>query len=242
MIFYSNGNNVLGKKVKNAMEKFGLNVTYSDSLAMVADMIVDNQKTIVFIDKVFSKYAKIAADIVNSKVFNNALIVFIDDDSEYYSQYLTSSHMAVVDETGVENKLGEMLHICNDYISGKVNINMRIVSDILSSYLSKLGFSPKHSGYRYIKQCVEYAIQNSFDIGKSLYKETYLFVGKKNHESSAGVERNIRNAISQAYMNTGFKVESFECLQDNKVTNRVLLSYLVDRLSVDQNIYVVDTI
>ncbi len=240
IVFYSKNNDILGKRIKSVIEKFGMEVTYSNDLAMVTDIVVEGQKSIVFVDKVFAKYVKVVSHMINSKVFNNVLVVFIDDNVAYYKPYMTSLHMAVIPESDVENKVGIVLQSCRQYIDSKFNVNMRVVSDILSGYLSKLGFSPKHAGYRYIKQCVEYAIQNSFDVGKSLYKETYLYVGKKNNETIAGVERNIRNAISQAYLNTGFKVDSFECLAENKVTNRLFLSYLVDRISVDENIFMVD--
>lgn len=238
IVFYSKNNDVLGKRIKNVVNKIGFELTYSNELAMVTDIVVEGNRSIVFVDKVFSKYAKMVSHIISSKIFNNVLVVFVDDDEEKYKEYTKSVHLNVITERNLENEVLRVLQSCRQFIDSKVNVDMRVVSDVLSGYLSKLGFSPKHSGYRYIKQCVEYAIQNSFDIGKSLYKETYLFVGKKNNESIAGVERNIRNAISQAYLNTGFDVETFESLHENKVTNRMFLSYLVDRISVDENIYI----
>lgn len=240
VVFYSKENIVLGNKIRSAMDSIGLELIYSNNLALVMDIIVESQRSVVFVDKVFAKYVKVVSQLIGSKVFNNVLVVFVDDDQTKYNQYALGANLAVVSETNIVSMVGGILQSCRQCISEKVKINMRVVSDILTIYLSKLGFSPKHSGYRYIKQCVEYAIQNSFDIGKSLYKETYLFVGKRNNESIAAVERNIRNAISQAYLNTHFDVPDFEVLHDYKVTNRMFLSYLVDKLSTDKRIYVLD--
>lgn len=242
VIFFSDGNIVLGNKLKSAIDKIGLELTYSNNLAMVLDIVHDSNRAVVFVDKKYSKHVKIVSLMIQSKLLNNVLVVFVDDDKSKYAPYISMLNMSVVPETYLDAQIGTILQCCREQIDGKLSVNMRVVSDTLTRYLSKLGFSPKHSGYRYIKQCIEYAVQNSFDIGKSLYKNTYLFVGKRNNETMAAVERNIRNAITQAYENTHFDIPTFEVLRDSKVTNRMFLSYLVDRISTDKNIFVMDDI
>ena len=236
-LFYSKDNNVLGKRIKENMAKFGFEITYANSLADVIDLVYTGDRTLIFVDKIFRKYKNFIYEITKSKLFNNVLVVFVDDDYMYYEECISSNNFFTISEQNFEKELGNILRQCRTYISNKHTINMFLVSDIVSGYLTQLGFSPKHAGYRYIKQCVEYAIQNSFSIGKSLYKDTYLFVARKNNGSCASIERNIRNAINQAKINTGFEVEGFPDLKSKKITNRFFLSYIVDKLSHNENIY-----
>ena len=236
-LFYSKNNIVLGKRIKENLAKFGFEINYSSSLADIVDLVSNGNRTLIFVDKVFKKYKNLIFELTKSKLFNNVLVVFVDDDSNYYSDFLDSNNFFIISEKEFEKELGGILRSCRTYISNKHSINMFMVSDIVSGYLSKLGFSPKHAGYRYIKQCIEYAIQNSFSIGKALYKDTYLFVARKNNGSCASIERNIRNAINQARLNTGFDVDGFPDLSNKKITNRYFLSYLVDKLSNNQSIY-----
>lgn len=236
-LFYSKDNIVLGRRIKENMARFGFELMYAHDLAELIDMVYNGDRTLIFVDKVFKKYTNFIYELTKSKIFNNVLVAFVDDDEMYYSKCLDSNNFFVISETYFEKNLGNVLRSCRTYITNRLNVNMFLVSDIVSSYLSKLGFSPKHAGYRYIKQCVEYAIQNSFSIGKSLYKETYMFVARKNNGSSASIERNIRNAIQQARLNTGFEVEGFDDLNTEKMTNRYFLSYLVDKLSHNSKIY-----
>lgn len=236
-LFYSKNNNVLGKRIKENMARFGFDLSYANNLANVVDFVCSGERTLIFVEKVFKKYKNFIYEITKSKLFNNVLVVFVDDDYMFYSECMSSNNFFTISEENFEKELGGILRQCRTYISNKHCINMFLVSDIVSGYLSKLGFSPKHAGYRYIKQCIEYAIQNSFSIGKSLYKDTYLFVARKNNGSCASIERNIRNAIAQAKLNTGFEVEGFDDLNSQKITNRYFLSYLVDKLSNNENIY-----
>ena len=236
-VFYSKNNITLGKRIKENMSKYGFDLMYTNDLSYLIDLICKGERTLIFVDKIFKKYANFVLELTKSKIFNNVLVVFVDDDEKYYTKYLGSNNFFVISETNFENGLGDILRNCRRYVSSKVYINMLLVSDIVSGYLSKLGFSPKHAGYRYIKQCIEYSIENSFDVGKSLYKDTYMIVARKNNGSCASIERNIRNAIHQAKLNTGFDVEGFEELANENVTNRYFLSYLVDKLSSNKDIY-----
>lgn len=239
VVFFSNNNVVLGNTLKREVNRIGFELTYSNALNMVLDIASNSGRAVVFVDKVYSKHIELISQLTKCKCFSNILIAFVDNDKTPYCDY-ESARLFVVPESHVEQSVSTVLQSCRECIDTKLRINMRVVSDILTGYLSKLGFSPKHSGYRYIKQCVEYAVQNSFDIGKSLYKETYLVICKRNNETVAAIERNIRNAISQACLNSGFTATGFEILQERKVTNRMFLSFLVDKLSTDERIYVLD--
>lgn len=68
----------------------------------------------------------------------------------------------------------------------------------VSKLLFDLGFSPKHSGYCYLKDIISNILQNG-GIVSSLINEQYPCIAVKFKTSPSNIERNIRNAITIAY-------------------------------------------
>ena len=70
--------------------------------------------------------------------------------------------------------------------------------------LSNIGVSPKHSGYAYLLCGIKNVILNN-GIINSLNSTLYPLIASNFRTSSANVERNIRNAIAQAWKTYGFE-------------------------------------
>ena len=112
----------------------------------------------------------------------------------------------------------------------------------ISNLLSSLGLSPKHSGYAYLRHCILNIVLNN-GIISSLNTEQYPIVASTFKTNTINVERNIRNAIFQAWERYGKEnwAETFalKTLKDGKrPTNRefiymcseIALSRFKDRL------------
>ena len=68
--------------------------------------------------------------------------------------------------------------------------------------LSQIGLSPKHTGYAYLRYGIKnIVLQNG--VLNSLNREQYPIIASKFKTSAVNVERNIRNAINQAWVNSG---------------------------------------
>lgn len=112
--------------------------------------------------------------------------------------------------------------------------NLEYANSFLTEYLLSLGFLPKHSGFNYIKQCIEQALVNDGILG-SLSTQVYPCVAKRNGTNPVNIERNIRNSITcakrscedcQDVDNVFFKVAH--------VSNRTFLAYLLDQVLISQ--------
>ena len=114
------------------------------------------------------------------------------------------------------------------------NINLDYVNSFLTQYLLSLGFVPKHSGFTFIKQCVQEGVKNNGVLG-SLSKQVYPAVAKLNNSNAINVERNIRNSIN--YAKRGWKncndVDNVFFRLGN-VSNRNFLAFLVDQVIIAQ--------
>lgn len=90
--------------------------------------------------------------------------------------------------------------------------------------LSSIGFSSKHTGYAFLRECIKNVVLNN-GVVHSLITEQYPYVAVTFRTSITNVERNIRNAIECAWNSCGseiwYKVFYSKSLQmGKKPTNR----------------------
>ena len=235
VIFFSNNNTILGNKLKVSLRKVNLDVYYCCELESLMSFIKPNSKNIVFVDKRYSRYKKFISGLMASDYFENCKVVFIDDNMAEYVNFVNNKNRFCIPETKLEIGLSRIITTCEllSFNEGYL-IDVCKLKDMLSSYLTQLGFSCKLVGYSYIKQCLEFAVKRNFNLG-SLTSDVYGYVANLNSTTRSSIERNIRNAIYQAKEVNGFAVDGFEALQNDNISNRHFLAVLLDKL--ENNLY-----
>lgn len=163
------------------------------------------------------------------KFLNCARFVFIDDDFEFYADYVNNKNIFCIPLTNFNLAMQGIIYTCNmlNYRTDTLNSALNRFNESISNYLIKLGFSYKLSGFRYIKQSVEQGIKNNFSLG-SLQKDIYPYVARQNDTNPFNIERGIRMAIKSAAKNENFKKE-LNILSESEISNRSFLGFLLDK-------------
>lgn len=100
----------------------------------------------------------------------------------------------------LQNKL-DLISILSKQKFVKENKNGEFI-DKASKFLMFLGFSPKHSGYSYLKEIIASLLSSGENCG-SLTGDLYPSVAVKHKTCACNIERNIRNAITCAWNEYG---------------------------------------
>lgn len=109
----------------------------------------------------------------------------------------------------------------------------------ITNMLFKLGFSPKHTGYAYVRDIIRDVV-SSDGIISSLTTEHYPLIAVKFKTTASNIERNIRNAISFAWDmygkdNWDKMFFNFSSASDKRPTNREFICMCVDKITSDYN-------
>lgn len=109
------------------------------------------------------------------------------------------------------------------------------LSDAVTDLLFSLGFSPKHTGYGYLKDIIKQAVCSG-GVVSSLVGEQYPFIAVKFKTTVCNIERNIRNAISLAFEHGSKELwenmfyNCYNMSHDKRPTNREFICFCVDKL------------
>lgn len=134
-------------------------------------------------------------------------------------------------------------------INALKSLNEEKQTETMIAYVSKLlfelGFSPKHSGYCYLKDIISNILQHD-GIVSSLTNEQYPCIAVKFKTSPSNIERNIRNAITLAYAfdNEKWKKIFQQCVAFKEIkrpTNREFICMCVETLLYDSEHQLLNT-
>jgi len=103
--------------------------------------------------------------------------------------------------------------------NSKVNVE-------LNKYLLGLGFSAKHLGFAFLRDCIKTITKDSA-AAFFLTKNVYPHIAKKYDTTIPCIERNIRNAIERAWVSGELKTIFKSCKK--RPTNREAIAILSDR-------------
>lgn len=176
--------------------------------------------------------------ILENNEYKSTQVVFVG--YEKHRQMVESWEMSSFSFTcidNVENYIANSLSIIGSnslQVTKEQNQNDKL-SDAITDLLFSLGFSPKHTGYGYLKDIIKQAVCNG-GVVSSLVGEQYPFIAVKFKTTVCNIERNIRNAISLAFKHSSREVWDslfFNCYNlshDKRPTNREFICFCVDKL------------
>lgn len=176
--------------------------------------------------------------ILENKEYANVKLVFIGtEDNRKIIENLEISRIDFVCEKEIESYLLHSTNILEFnalYCIKEEKDNLELAK-VIAKMLFSLGFSPKHTGYSYLKDIIKQVVING-GVVASLISDQYPYIAIKYKTTPCNIERNIRNAISLAYKSKSNSVwgEVFcDCmfLEANKCpTNREFICMCADKL------------
>ena len=235
--FFSKDNYVLASRIRKCLRKINYDISYCNNIIDLVSRMMVNKNCLIILDNKYRTFGGFLSQILqtNLEVIENARFVFIDDELLNYSEYVNNNNIFCIPETNLETALSGVISNCEllncqheSIINSNINYN-----ELISDILLKLGFSVKLLGFRYIKLCIEHAIKNNFVLG-SLNKDVYSYVAMQNCTSVTNIERGIRTAIEDASKTEEFKKENI-ARSDKKVSNKMFLEYLLDKILIYKN-------
>ena len=109
----------------------------------------------------------------------------------------------------------------------------KMLDEIIMNYLHVISIQPHVSGYKYLKESIEYCVEN-YGRKLSVTKDVYPAVAEKCNSTPKRVERNIRTAIETAWIRGDIEMQYKlfgYTVNDNKgrPTNKECIAMLTDR-------------
>ncbi len=230
-IFYSSKNLFVGSRLRDSFRKIGIELSYVSTVADLINWFSTKPNTVVFFSKEHGSYARFLSKVLKSdlSLTRYCRVVFVDDDLAHYAPYVNNTNFFCLPECNLEAVLYSMVTKCEISSHHVQEFDIGRLNQKISDYLTKLGFSFKLVGFKFLKQSIEQVVKNDFNIG-SLTKDVYPVVASLNQTSEYNIERSIRTAIDNAFKRTHFNVEGFEGLSENNCSNRFFISFIVDKL------------
>lgn len=230
-IFYSKKNYDMEYKLHRTCQSFSINlVTVLDFVELAIKCLTLKPK-IVFCDcSTVSLSSNNITAFMEKEEFKNTKIIFVgtEEQTRSFNNFVgTNIHIAKFSE--IASLIDEMQSSLR-YDSLQLNNQSEWSNELsLSIYklLCSIGFSAKHSGCAYLRDCIKNVIINNGVI-HSLISDQYPYIASMFKTSIVNVERNIRNAINCAWKNYGkdnwYKVFFSKSMQmGKKPTNRELI-------------------
>ena len=236
-ILYSNKNYDLAYRLNRYCYKMSMNLVNCINFVELTIKAFQLKPQLIFCDltSVDISVSQLKV-LLENRSCKNTKLVFVGYEShkEIYSCFGLEN----TDFVCYEN-LEKYILSCFDVI----NMNSILVENSKNTDLNEsvvqllysLGFSPKHTGFKFLKEII-YNIVNNSGVFSSLIGDQYPLIAVKFKTSCYNIERDIRNAITCAFGANGqnWKKTFFDChyLNDTKrPTNREFICMCVDRLS-----------
>ncbi len=240
-ILYSKKNLDLGYKLHRACLKMCMNMVTCLNFVELTIKTIQMKPQIIFFDLTTIDFnSSQLRMLLENREYTNIKLVFIGrDEHRKMLENLELYQIDFVHENEIESYLinsTEILELNAINCKREESENLELATTI-AKMLFSLGFSPKHTGYCYLKEIIKQVISNG-GVVASLVSDHYPFIAVKYKTTPCNIERNIRNAISLAYKGKSHLVwaETFsDCvfLQANKSpTNREFICMCVDKLLV----------
>lgn len=233
-IFYSKDDVQLAYTLKKACREININVY---NIRQFTDMIFrlkDCSNAVLFLDYNSLDNANVVCEFIVNYNINKCMSVVIISEEKPTDINFNTQNFYFIKSTNVYEDLKEIEHSLKINAVFKKNLTecKNNLCEVITEYLLENGFTPQHKGFAYIKECVLYSVNEKGALC-ALSSDVYPFVASKFNTTPENVERNIRNAISQA-SKTNFKNKDIsKLLVNTKISNKVILGYLVDKSSND---------
>ncbi|MBO7218794.1 MAG: hypothetical protein J6V40_02335 [Clostridia bacterium] len=231
-LFISKNDIDLGSIIREDARKYNCNIMYGNSGADIINFVMNKKYGIIFFGEDCYKYYDILADFMDDSHFTNICMVFISNDVE---DYIVNNNIYIVSRSNINSAMSDVVSralILYRNMDNKLNIN--IMSQYLTNYLTDLGFSQKYVGFQYIKEAVLTAIEKNKNIS-SYNSEVYPIVALKNGTQVSNIEKSIRLSIKSASIidNELFRECNFVNL--NKISNKLFLSHVIDKVRCEMS-------
>ncbi len=237
VVFISKRNISLAYKVKKIFWEMNSNVINVDSFSEVFRVMQQLKNIVIVLDSttltIPNGFIQILRDCKNDENLSIILITNEEDLQKYKTVNLKNRNQYYV---LTEDKLHETLSVLENDL--KVNLAKKNIikldyikiNDLLNNWLINTGFITKHLGFSLIKEVVMESVIFKGCL-PSLNGTIYPIIALNHNTHASSVERNIRNAIFHASLTSQFKKSEFSYLISNgKVSNRVFISYLLDKV------------
>lgn len=228
-ILYSKRNYDLSYRLRGVCKRYSINLINALDFIELTIKSLELKPQIIFCDCSSIEFTSGNLNsFIEKNQFKNTKIIFIDNkDSDILKNIVCKNLMTakfeditkLIDELQCEYNFDHMLVKNMENYDG---LEMEIYK-----LLSKIGLSPRHCGYAYLRYAIKHVVLNN-GIMNSLNSEQYPIIASIFKTSAPNVERNIRNAILQAWNSFGQKywkdIFYLKSVQDGKKpTNRELI-------------------
>lgn len=199
-LLYSNKNIELMCKLNKQCYKFGVNLVTCLNFVELTVKTCKLKPQIIFLDleTISASYGKLQM-MNDSKEFKNlkTLLVGSQDKCPNIENFenIDFSTNSGLDDYVVNSIESMNMNAIKSIQEEQKDCNM---CGIVANFLLELGFSPKYSGFSYLKYIITNAMQNN-GIVASLANEEYPFIAVKFKTTPETIERNIRTAIMLTY-------------------------------------------
>ena len=238
-ILYSNRNFDLGYRLHRCCLKMCMNLVTCINFVDLTIKTMQIKPQIIFFDLTTIDMNSLQLkSLMDNGEYRHIKLVFIGTDE--HKKKMDNLELNQIDFCNI-NAVEHYLFNCMDIL--KLNAFSTIkeetqhyeLSSIVAKMLFSLGFSPKHTGYCYLKEIIKQVVIDG-GVMSSLVSDQYPFIAVKYKTTPCNIERNIRNAITLAFKNcSGNEWDNFfstcACLEhDKRPTNREFISMCVDIL------------
>ena len=227
-ILFSNKNLDLAYKLHKCCLKMSINLVTCLNFVDLTFKLLQLKPEIIFCDMTTVDFSSSNLKLMlENEEYKKTKIVFIgNEQSKRMIDSLLLNDFDFVFENNIvdylENNLELLRFACmvNKQTDAKYSYVVNDVADVLF----ELGFSPKHTGFSYLREIIINIIREN-GVVNSLIANQYPPIAAKFKTTCCNIERNIRNAIGSAYYRMGSTwnklFENALFLSDNKKpTNR----------------------
>ncbi len=229
-IFYSKQNIELAYTLKKACRNINSNVFNVRQFTELIYRLNDNSISILFLDYNSMEVAESVLDFILHYNFEREISIVLITDDEVPEIDFTKPNFYKISPKSIQKDLYEIQNKLKYTATLRRNIDSNIhqLSEEISDYLIVNGFSPRHKGFAFIKECVLFAVNKNGTLG-SLSTEVYPFIATKYNTVVENIERNIRNAVEQAKKVNFNNNDICKLTNGTKLSNKVIIGYIVDR-------------
>lgn len=235
-ILYSNKNLDLCYRLNKNCFKMSINLVTCMNFVELSIKTHQLKPQIIFYDLTTTDFnSSHLRALMENKEFKNTKIVFVGkEDNRTTIENLNIDNMSFENINQAENCITNFMDIINFNALNAIREQNNAIelSNQVANLLFTLGFSAKHTGFCYLKEIITNIVLNA-GVVSSLVGQQYPSIAVKYKTTPCNIERNIRNAISIAFVNVGI-VKWKNVFMDNYInsrpTNREFICICVEKI------------
>lgn len=205
-ILYSKKNYDLGYKVHNVCRAFSINLITALDFVELTIKTMEIKPQIIFCDCETMDFSSSTINaFLEREEFKKVKIIFVgnEETTKNFKNYICKNLM-ISNAANIKNVITELqsdlyFESYEEKLKDKAFCDLDIK---INNLLAELGFSLKYSGCAFLKLAIKNAVANNGVI-HSLSTNEYPYIASIYKTGCANVERNIRNAIQNAWITYG---------------------------------------